>query len=373
MPAELDSSRDSHHRAHPKMGARQYFDQHTKRSKLATSDDVASAEKRRLQYRFPTHTSSAAQTPEKFQGALAVMAERSAVEDLIEERKKRQDTLQVLEWERVRHNEALSEEKKKYEKYLNDERQSWEIEKEAELANLKEKNMEQLVEAKKKYDKRLAKELDKTEDQADEKLTRAKEKFSRSRAEFERKAAKEKKKLLDQLKREQNAKEDSDLQQKKLLILVNELEDEVKEFKKKSELSERRASLASEALEYERESSILANESIDEQEELIGIVHQLEKERDDAKRREVIAREALKREKRKNSPAGKHWKPNSYNSPSGLSGYGIRLDGSPSHSKHKSKRSPFLRRSGGTAKRTQERIRSLASGKMVSKADDTEK
>ena len=84
VPAELDSSRDSHHRAHPKMGARQYFDQHTKRSKLATSDDVASAEKRRLQYRFPTHTNSAAQTPEKFQGALAVMAERSAVEDLIE-------------------------------------------------------------------------------------------------------------------------------------------------------------------------------------------------------------------------------------------------------------------------------------------------
>ena len=309
MPAELDSSRDSHHRAHPKMGARQYFDQHTKRSKLATSDDVASAEKRRLQYRFPTHTNSAAQTPEKFQGALAVMAERSAVEDLIEERKKRQDTLQVLEWERVRHNEALSEEKKKYEKYLDKERQAWERDKDAALADLTERSMQQLVDAKKKYDKRLAKELDKTEDQADERLARAKDKFSRSRAEFERKAAKEKKKLLDQLKREQDAKKDSDLQQQKLLTLVTELEDEVKEFKKKSELSERRASLASEALEYERESSILANESIDEQEELIGIVHQLEKERDDAKRREVIAREALKREKRKNSPAGKHWKP----------------------------------------------------------------
>ena len=369
VPAELDSSRDSHHRAHPKMGARQYFDQHAKRSKLATSDDVASAEKRRLQYRFPAHTNSAAQTPEKFQGALAVMAERSAVEDLIEERKKRQDTLQVLEWERVRHNEALSEEKEKYDKYLDKERKAWEKEKNAALAQLTEKNMQQLVDAKKKYDKRLAKELDKTEDNADEKLARAKEKFNRSRAEFERKAAKEKKILLDQLKREQNAKKDSDLQQQKLLNLVNELEDEVKEVKKKSELSERRASLASEALEYERESSILANESIDEQEELISMVHQLEKERDDARRREVIAREALKREKRKNSPAGKHWKPNSYNSPSKAGGYGIQLDGSPSQSKDKAKRSPFLRRGGSAVKREQARIRSLASGKILSKVD----
>ena len=92
---------------HIQKWVRQYFDQYTKRSKLATSDDVNSAERRRLLYRFPTQSNSAAQTPEQFHGALAVMAERSAVEDLLEERKKRRDTLQVLEWERVRHNESL--------------------------------------------------------------------------------------------------------------------------------------------------------------------------------------------------------------------------------------------------------------------------
>ena len=54
---------------------------------------------------------------------------------------------------------------------------------------------------------------------------------------------------------------------------------------------------------------MLANESIDEQHELMNMVQQLEKERDDAQG-QTIAREALKREKLKESN-GKYWTPNS--------------------------------------------------------------
>ena len=367
IPAELDSARDSHHRAHPKMGARQYFDQYTKRSKLATSDDVNSAERRRLLYRFPTQSNSAAQTPEQFHGALAVMAERSAVEDLLEERKKRQDTLQVLEWERVRHNESLSEEKMKYDKYLEKQKEDLEKEKQAALILLSRENERKILEERKRYEKKLQKELEKTEDTADDKLARAKEKFNRSRVEFEKKALREKKMLEDRLKKEQKIKKENEKQQEKLLALVSDLEEEVEETKKRSALSERRASLASEALDYERETSMLANESIDEQHELMNMVQQLEKERDDAQRREAIAREALKREKLRKNPNGKYWTPNSYSSPKKLSESGIMLDRSNgSNNRSGSKRSPFLRRTGSGVKQTKrEKIRNLASGKVV--------
>lgn len=371
VPAELDSARDSHHRAHPKMGARQYFDQHSKRSKLATRDDVNSAERRRLHYRFPTQSNSAAQTPEQFQGALAVMAERSAVEDLIEERKKRQDTLQVLEWERVRHNESLSEEKMKYDKYLEKQRDEFEKEKQAALALFERQTELKILEERKRYEKKLEKELEKSEDNLDDKLARAKDKFNRSRKEFEKKVSKEKKVLEDRLKKEHLTQKENEAQQQKLLALVNELEEEVEEVKKRSALNERRASLASEALDHEREVSLLANESIDEQHELINIVQQLEKERDDAQRREAIAREALKREKLKRGAYDRHWKPNSHSSPRRTEEHGINLDSSigSNSSTRKAKRSPFLRRSGGKSSSASKRdkIRNLASGNVVSK------
>ena len=361
-PADLPNKRDSHHRAHPHGSARIFFSQQSKRSKLSTNDDVAAAERRRQHYRFPVNSDTSAQTPPHFSSALSVLEESSALVKLEEEKKRREDILQVLEWERVRHNGTVEEEKAKYEALLESQKRQMIDSRIAREEKIKEEATQALDEKQKAWEEQMNGVIERTEESAEESMKRAQNRFSKSRQEFEKKAREEKDRLKRALEIRKTEVREAQEQQSELLSLVQELEIETGELKKKNALTERQAELAKEALSYEREATALANESVEETSELMDVVQQLEYERDDARRRFAIAQEALKRERRKYSPGGgKHWKPAGglRHSPNWKSGL---LQGKEGHSPAGKKKnvSPFLRRGA------QKQVRKLASGRFGS-------
>ena len=361
QPLDLDALRDSHQRAHPKIAARAFFDQQYIRSKLSTADDVASAERRRLQYAYPSFAESEAQTPNKFHGALAVINTEDAVIELEKEQQRRLDTLQLLEWERVRHNESIAEEKSKLEALVAAERTQMEEEKTRIITEVRKDTSRQLEKVNMAWEKKLNDEVERTKKSAELSIKRAQEKFKKSRAEYEKKDTVDKESLRLALKQKQEEHEEAHSHRIELLGLVQQLDLDSQSTKQQLEAAKRKAELVARALDSEREASSVAKEAVDGHEELIDIVKQLEVERDDAKRRFAIAQEALKRERKKES--ARHWKPSGKAEGSDWKGDHLRTTLSYSGSSEGEKKkttSPFLRRGA------QQRVRKLASGRFGS-------